>query len=360
LCVSEQGIERAFVSRLGDDQPVQLCPACGAPVDALSRIIRVASEPILAEIVVALLRRLFPGAAIQEGVSYQGFRVDIQVIPELASEGLILVECKALEVAGTPEIEGLAAYKRLLQRRVPLRRFIFAVSGQLTAAAQAKAQEQGIEVWDGLAIAALVSSPPGTSPDPATVGEARASVQQRRGTSERERAHSLNVALGELAPGQDLWPAYQELCRDVIQFLFCPPLAIRGYESSDAAGRNRRDIILENPAETGFWRDVRVFYAAHYIVVDAKNYSKPLGKDSVIELAHYLKPYGCGLFGVLFSRQGPGKPANHAIREQWIGGSKMILVLSDADVSLMLGWRTEGLDPSEFLRLRIAEFRMSL
>ena len=32
----------------------------------------------------------------------------------------------------------------------------------------------------------------------------------------------------------------------------------------------------------------------------AKNFSESIGQHFVIELSHYLKPYGCGMFGLLY------------------------------------------------------------
>jgi hypothetical protein len=117
---------------------------------------------------------------------------------------------------------------------------------------------------------------------------------------------------------------------------------------------------MENGAPDGFWSRIRTIYDAHYIVVDAKNYSAPLKKRPILDIAHYLKPHGCGMFGIIFSRAGASGAADHAVREQWIASRKMIVVLSDADAKEMLRLKAEAGDPEELLRRRIAAFRMSL
>ncbi len=111
---------------------------------------------------------------------------------------------------------------------------------------------------------------------------------------------------------------------------------------------------------TGFWKSLKETYQAHYIVVDAKNYSEPLDKGPVIDITHYLKPYGCGMFGMLISRFGTSKAGDHAIREQWIGNGKMIVVISDEDVIEMLRIKKKDGPPEEIIRKKIAQFRLLL
>jgi hypothetical protein len=110
----------------------------------------------------------------------------------------------------------------------------------------------------------------------------------------------------------------------------------------------------------GIRTHIRDAYSAHYIVVDAKNYEEPLDKRPVLEIAHYLKSYGCGLFGMLVSRRGASEAGMPAIREQWIGAQKMIVVIDDNQVHEMLRIKSEGGAPEEILRNMIATFRMSL
>lgn len=132
------------------------------------------------------------------------------------------------------------------------------------------------------------------------------------------------------------------------------------YELADLDSRNRRDIIFENIATQGFWKIIRELYQGNFVVIDAKNYSEKLTKRPVIDIAHYLKHYGCGLFGIIICRKGSGVAADHAIREQWIGNKKMIVVLSDEDLLEMLELKKNGNNPEEIIRKKIANFRMLL
>src|SRR5260370_18835383 len=84
----------------------------------------------------------------------------------------------------------------------------------------------------------------------------------------------LIAKLRATAKGKKDAAVYQKTVGDILELLFCPPLTKPISEHSDNAKANRRDFILPNYADSGFWRSIREKYCADYIVVDAKNYSK--------------------------------------------------------------------------------------
>jgi hypothetical protein len=175
-----------------------------------------------------------------------------------------------------------------------------------------------------------------------------------------KKADAFKKALIGTESGRDTWSQYQSLIADILEFLLCPPLEAPKVELADSDKRNRRDIIFENSSMNGFWPVVRDIYKGHYIVVDAKNYSSWLNKKPILDISHYLKPYGCGMFSIVVSRKGYGPAAVHAAKEQWIGGNKMIVSLSDQDILKMLEFKKEGIAPEEVIKQYISEFRMSL
>ncbi len=174
------------------------------------------------------------------------------------------------------------------------------------------------------------------------------------------REENLSEALRTLSPGKLECLTYQQLSCDIFSHLFVPPLEPPRFEMTDTDGRNRRDMIFENSTEHPYWKMLRGIYKADYIVIDAKNYSDPITKQPIIDIAHYLKSYGCGLFGIILTRKGADGSALHAIKEQWTSVNKMILVLDDDDLLEMLRMKSSGKKPEELIRVKIADFRMSL
>ncbi|MCW3158599.1 hypothetical protein [Micropruina sonneratiae] len=129
-------------------------------------------------------------------------------------------------------------------------------------------------------------------------------------------------------------------------------------ESPTRDGVNRRDIIIPNYASDGFWAHMLLFYSAHYIVVDAKNYVGAVKKREVLQLGNYLSQHGAGLFGMIACRTALDAGAEITRRELWAFHRKMIVVLNDDDLIQMLVAHAGGSDPGDVIRQKIEDFRL--
>lgn len=262
-------------------------------------------------------------------------------------------EVKKRPLISIDVIDSIAGKYHELQKSGPVR-FVLITSGSFTRAALHRAQDVAIELWDASKLAKLAT------PDVIERYFVEDTPSITPPEQNARKSDLLLQALRSTAPGRESWSAYQRLSSEIVEYLFCPPLEPPRYNIPDSDSRNIRDLICENSMMEGFWALIRMTYAAQYIVIDAKNYSEPIDKQPVLDIAHYLKPYGCGLFGILMTRNGPSPAADHAIREQWIGAQKMIVVLSDSDVEEMLTIKGSGGRPEELIRKKIADFRMTL
>ncbi|TLW92090.1 hypothetical protein FFT09_14505 [Saccharomonospora piscinae] len=177
--------------------------------------------------------------------------------------------------------------------------------------------------------------------------------------SEYEVAQSLQRRLSGIEPGKSTWSEYQSTCKDILEFLLCPPLKAPIAESANKSGVNRRDIIFPNYATGGFWAYMRSFYEAHYIVVDAKNYAGQIKKQDILQLANYLSPHGSGLFGMIVTQGAKSDSAEVTIREQWYMHKKMIIILDNDDLGQMLTMKAALEDPSTQIRQKIEDFRLA-
>lgn len=164
--------------------------------------------------------------------------------------------------------------------------------------------------------------------------------------------------LEDIQPGKSTWVRYQKLAGDILEFLFCPELAKPIPELSNQTRTNRRDFIFPNYAINGYWYSLRVHYAAHFVVVDAKNYKGKIGKTEVLQIANYLSDHGAGLFGLIISRNGSKRDAEITQREQWAIYRKMIVILDDADLKQMLAVRSSNGEPADLIRQKIEDFRL--
>jgi hypothetical protein len=165
--------------------------------------------------------------------------------------------------------------------------------------------------------------------------------------------------LDETPPGKAHSAAYQDLCRNIFALLFCPPLDRPISESSNATRINRRDLVLPNYAPSGFWAYMRSCYEAHLVVIDAKNLAGKVKKNDILQIANYLSPHGTGLFGIIASRNGCSMSAELTRQSQWMHDHKMIIVLDDDDLHQMINLWMDYHDPTDLIRRRIQDFRLS-
>lgn len=166
--------------------------------------------------------------------------------------------------------------------------------------------------------------------------------------------------LKALPPGRAEWFAYQATVRDLLEYTLCPPLGKPIFESSNASGHNRRDVILPNYTQSGFWFSMQSKYAADFLVFDAKNYRGPVKKVDILQLANYLSAHGTGLFGAIATRTAEDGGALATRREQWIIHQKMIVILNDRDLAQMVAFVSSGEDPGMVIRQKIEDFRLAL
>lgn len=285
-----------------------------------------------------------------------GMEVDI-----LAREGgasatdpqIWVFEVKASIIVGIDAVRRLAAAREILGSGFRIAHLVLVVAGQLAPSALPAAKQMGIEIWDcqyllSLAPKEVLEQYFGQAPDKTVISD------------EDAKAEALLKSLDSTEAGLKSWSAYQRLSSKIIEYLFCPPLVFRRYDFPDETKHDRRDAIFENAVSDGYWAQLRQTYKADYVVVDAKNYSDAIPKRPVLELAHYLKPHGCGLFGILMCRKGSSAAARRAIQEHWIGCQKLIVVLADKDIKDMIQIKRKGGKPEEQLARIIADFRMGL
>ena len=178
---------------------------------------------------------------------------------------------------------------------------------------------------------------------------------------EKDEYQKLIDRIKDCVPGSSEWGKYQKLVGDMLEALFCKTLSSPLMQSSDFSKNNRRDFVLHNATyENSIWRFLRDRYDAEYIIVDAKNSDKPITKQDILQMSHYLKEKGSGRFGIIISRKGLGKSSQIALRDMWIHEDKMIVVLDDNDVETMLKEMRCKNDPAIILRQKVAELRLSI
>lgn len=190
----------------------------------------------------------------------------------------------------------------------PKDNFVFAFPGKLPQNYVDKLSYQNIEIWDSNFICREFSE------QIKSIEDARfssiISILQNRSDEVNEIQKFIHK-LNNCEAGTEYWGEYQNLIGEILDILFCPPLKHPISQSNDGIKKNRRDFILPNCVlDKNVWKFLQDKYFADYIVVDAKNSKSKVTKQDVLQIAHYLKREGAGLFGIIVSRKG--------ISEAWI------------------------------------------
>ncbi|MDH4870583.1 HNH endonuclease [Pseudomonas sp. BN515] len=285
------------------------------------------------------------------------YRADIVAVEAGVGKNL-LIECKGAPHFSVGWVRQIIKQLRLYQDAFGECQMILATPATLLDEHRAILQGEGVEVWD---LDFLVKRFRDQIPEANSsyYKELFSSYISRRREASRE--YQLIRSLSDCAFGKKDCYVYQSLVGDILEYLFSPPLDKPIAELSDQSKANRRDFIIPNYMDSGFWAFMREKYSADYIVVDAKNYTRKVKKQEVLQMANYLKGHGAGLFGIIVSRLGgDAAGCEHTLREQWLIHKKLILVLDDDDVKSMLMAKADGRPPEEVLGQKIERFRLSM
>ncbi len=179
--------------------------------------------------------------------------------------------------------------------------------------------------------------------------------------SKMKLEEELLYELKNISAGREDWSKYQKHIEKILAYLFGEILDAPITELSDKYGLNRRDFILRNYCESGFWKYLRDKYNADFIVIDAKNYKGKITKNQVLQITNYLKERGTGLFAIIISRNGKENNSSYQTRrEKWILEKKMLIILSDDDIEKMILAKVSSNQPEEIIKQRIEEFRLGI
>ena len=345
-----RGVPLTASDRGADDDIIPLCSNCHQKVDSGSSR-GIEYEMFLESLLLSSPQ--FSNVQRDARIESSRYRPDLS-----ASENGVdlFIECKAVFALVGGRFEEAISQLEKYPKSDENRRIILATLSELTEEQNLKLKDKDFEHWGPQYIASSFREKIANMPESFIGNLIKSSVDR----SKNEDSESFKNKLKNCEPGKSQWSDYQNLVGGILEALFTPPLEKTIIESSDEFKINRRDFVLPNYCTDGFWDFMRQQYAADYIVVDAKNYVKPIKKNEILQISNYLKVHGAGLFAIIFSRHGAARSAQLTMREQWIVHSKLIVVLNDDDVFSMLSAVESGGNPDTVIRQKIEEFRLKM
>lgn len=161
------------------------------------------------------------------------------------------------------------------------------------------------------------------------------------------------LRLDDILPGTGDPKAYEECVFAMLCRVFAEQLTYPERESKTVDGTERRDIIFLNTSSHAFWQMVGRRHDATHIVFECKNTEK-LKLDHVNQLAEYLG-HPLGNFGVIVSRLPPGENLQRKAITAFNRNQKVVLFLSDKDLTEMARLHAQGGDPTQVIERKYVE-----
>jgi hypothetical protein len=157
----------------------------------------------------------------------------------------------------------------------------------------------------------------------------------------------INIPIGHAN-----FSAFERFVRICFNYLFCSAEELgegqaQSRTSPEDDGVEKRDIIFQNRAISGFWYDLKNKYSASEIIVDAKN-TDNLERDDLRQLYCYLKP-AIGFWGFIVCRTEPSRLVQAFNRKlfQNFEQRRGLMILCDEDLRRMVEMARRGENASD-------------
>jgi hypothetical protein len=173
---------------------------------------------------------------------------------------------------------------------------------------------------------------------------------------EQQIGDSLIQKLEKCPKGIKGWAEYESICTDIFDFLFSNDFRNYTFRNQSYTHDNifRRDLIINNNFKdsTSIWAKSKVDFNANIIVIDFKNYAKPLEQNELYLPTKYLN-LSTGNFGIVICRTGLSPSAKTLQRRLLNADKKLIIILTDTDLIKMIQEKIIGVDISYMLETKL-------
>lgn len=164
--------------------------------------------------------------------------------------------------------------------------------------------------------------------------------------------------LNGVPPGRAGWFEFEEICIEILTFLFVPPLSQPKIQPRSYSGIDRRDAVFPNRQDLGdnVWAKIYRELEARLILFEFKNYDKTeIGKEEVNQTRNYLNR-AMGRLGIICSNKEPEGQAHIKRNTIYSDEGKVILFITKDKLEEMLYIKERGDDPGDLIMDEIEWF----
>ena len=182
--------------------------------------------------------------------------------------------------------------------------------------------------------------------------------------SELTKINKLISDLKDCPEGKEGWNDYENICIDILNYLFVPPLIKPKIQSRTESGLDIRDALYPNRCDHIDWKLIRNDFDAKYILIEFKNYSTNKGgakidKDVVNQARNYLKPT-IGRLAFICSKKKPNSSGIEAQKQAFNDDKKLILFLNNDHLMEMLMRKYRKEEPLDIITDLIDDFNIKI
>jgi hypothetical protein len=178
--------------------------------------------------------------------------------------------------------------------------------------------------------------------------------------AEDTRGTQLCKELRSTKMGKIGWSKYENVCIDILKYLFEEDLEGWKKQSATDDGLNRFDLACRIASEKFFWKFIVQNLNSMYILFEFKNYRNKITQSQILTTEKYLLERASRRVGIILTRKPPSDNAIRMTQGAMREHGKLMLIVDDEAVCKMLHLKERGDDPTDFLFERADSFLLSL
>lgn len=172
----------------------------------------------------------------------------------------------------------------------------------------------------------------------------------------------LQEQLRRIEPGKEEATKYEQLCVDIVRYLFSDHVQFYKEQKLSNAGLYRFDYCgkIKHGNISEFFDTIQNFFNTKYIIFEFKNYTDEISQKEIYTTEKYLYEKALRKVAVVISRKGADESAKKAMRGSLRELGKLIICLSDEDVNKLINKKNNNEDPADYLEALLDDMLMDL
>ena len=148
----------------------------------------------------------------------------------------------------------------------------------------------------------------------------------------------LGTRLEQIVPGSDDASKYEEICVEILKYVFGENLSLWRPQQKSNNGLYRFDLCckIKHGENEEFFDTVKNFFNTKYVVFEFKNYKDSITQREIYTTEKYLYKTALRSVAIIVSRKGADKNALLAAKGCLRENGKLILCLSDDDLQHLI------------------------